>query len=1173
MPTRLSILPYLQRWDGGMLHVRLLLIPRGSPLDPLAPGTPSFAEANFAFEVRLVPGLDDMPTLAGPPGTVVTAPVVATAKPLFQELQNQFQIDPAPPPANPRRAGTPIKKHLPTTYQVAAQFVAGRTPFVYTDDTYACALTAPPPKPFKKLPPPDPRVPWGKVIAFLLRQPVLAEGAGLIRPLDIAVTPATLFSDGGWLYVTLAPSSDAAVLLGMPDALKIYAARIPALSAPRDLFTPVLFPVTSGPPSGSYDELFAEVDDYDDGFAKAVHCSQPRQLDPLQEQPDGTRPAKELGVRLGWDDEQVTIWLNRQIDPAAASLDAPMGVFGYRIDARIVSEPGWHSLCHANGPVKVGAVDLGTFDGELGVEVHPVQLHGQKTGDYWLPTYFTSWTGPSLVSLDTVTIFLAGGPDKNDPSRVQGVAPDVELQYGKDYEFRVRLMDHTGGGPELGDTPAVPGPAPIGTIPFRRWIRPQRPKLVDPPPAVPDPTNPPAALTLKRPLLGHPAVVLTGAYSDPIASLRADLPDAKAEGREVGLADPDVDALRIVVEAQGLAQDPLASDGGYQVLYETTRPFPSDASAALTLDLTWVDVHDATTLVAPNTGALTLPTARNVRLKLSARCREDAQHKYFGADDVRFGPAISVDVRKHSNDERALFAPDLPTHRFRALYLQPDPAIDATVLFAQRAAGSGGQRPSDVPSRFAAQLELQNVGLTLRARPGRRVVFGCASSLRHVIGPDGASITFASQSDLVQHWLVVVHLMLDRDWTWDGLAHDGVVVERDGQVVGRFAPTRNVSPDALAVPARSQSDLVFFDAVDPKPAPGAFPEELHLTYTIRTELVGAPPQQDDPLTLEIRLPVTTPPAQRPRIVSAGIAMSPYVRSADYSSTEPRRRSLWLEFDRPPDDAHDRYFARVLRNAPDPLLSIAGESVAPTAEPPLAIDPEWIRVIVQNQSDDRAGLDAMQELVASDSPVHFVLPLPPGIHEDSPELFGFFTYEMRVGHVGEWSTAQGRFGPPLRVAGVQHPAPILTCAVRRDSHGITVSAPFALPVLDGRSLQPLPTRDQGPPRSQIWVLLYAQAEQVDGADRRNVLLARKPALWSRPTFTDASSSFVFGTATFSDAEIRLTLEALAFVDGAPLSVLAVELLPNGSPVADPLGTDLGTQRILRTSPLTPVPAIC
>jgi hypothetical protein len=64
-------------------------------------------------------------------------------------------------------------------------------------------------------------------------------------------------------------------------------------------------------------------------------------------------------------------------------------------------------------------------------------------------------------------------------------------------------------------------------------------------------------------------------------------------------------------------------------------------------------------------------------------------------------------------------------------------------------------------------------------------------------------------------------------------------------------------------------------------------------------------------------------------------------------------------------------------------------------------------------------------------------------ETSPELFGFFKYELRVRHAHVWSTAQGRFGTPLQIAGV----PPLPCNVIRTHSGITATAPFAFPVLD------------------------------------------------------------------------------------------------------------------------------
>ena len=486
MATRLVLLPYLQRWDGASLQIRLLLIPRGNPLDPLAPGSPNFPSADFVFDIHLLTGLDALPTPGGVPLASFPSPAVPTALPTFNALAAQYQIDPTPPAAA-RPPATQVMKHLPLSYQQAVGFAPGRTSLVFTDDTYSCALQSPPTRPFKRLPPPNPKIGWGKVIAFLLRNPTLASAAGLIRTLDIPITPPSLLNQGGFLYATLSASSDGAALLGVPDGLKIYATRIPSLGAVRDLFSPVLFPVVSPPPALDYGEIFAEVDDYDDGWAKAVHTAQPKQLDPLNETPDGTRPAKELGIRIGWDDEQVTIWMNRQIDATQAGFDSPIGVHGYRIDTRHPGDATWNSLVHAAGPLFVGGLSLGTFDGELGVEVHPVQLEAKKQGDLWLATYFSSWIGPPLVTLDNDLTRLSGGPDNAGDARVKGVPPGIDLTYGKTYEFRVRLMDHTGGGPLASSRPAIPGPAPIATIPFRRFVRPLAPVLTDRPPPDPDP--------------------------------------------------------------------------------------------------------------------------------------------------------------------------------------------------------------------------------------------------------------------------------------------------------------------------------------------------------------------------------------------------------------------------------------------------------------------------------------------------------------------------------------------------------------------------------------------------------------------------------------------------------------------------------------------------------------
>ena len=376
----------------------------------------------------------------------------------------------------------------------------------------------------------------------------------------------------------------------------------------------------------------------------------------------------------------------------------------------------------------------------------------------------------------------------------------------------------------------------------------------------------------------------------------------------------------------------------------------------------------------------------------------------------------------------------------------------------------------------------------------------------------------------------------------------------------------------------------------------------------------------DAETFALSLPVTTPPSQMPRLASAGIALSTYRRNESYSASEPRRRYLWLEFEEPVRDPNDAYFIRLLASSPDPLLSDNRlESYVPPEEPDLNIDPELMRVITPNQSDDLAGLDAMVQLEpAGNSDRHFLVPLPPGLHAEAPEMFGFFTYELRVGHATIWSTAQGRFGRALRSTGVQHPAPTLFCTTQRNPKELLAEAPYALAVLNGKNI----TAD--PPRTEIWALLYAQVRQADGKDYRNILLDdRKLALLPRRRgrLVDNNGNLIValqnrdaparGATRWAQAEIVAQLRSLGLPKDSPLSVLCVEMLPglhnlapaktgsgqgfatgnlagavrserSGAAAAAataefdttrPLSDQLGNFRILRTSPLTPVPDIC
>jgi hypothetical protein len=264
------------------------------------------------------------------------------------------------------------------------------------------------------------------------------------------------------------------------------------------------------------------------------------------------------------------------------------------------------------------------------------------------------------------------------------------------------------------------------------------------------------------------------------------------------------------------------------------------------------------------------------------------------------------------------------------------------------------------------------------------------------------------------------------------------------------------------------------------------------------------------------------------------------------------------------------------------------------------------MIAAKDTNDDAGVGAMAELdgataplQASGRPIHFSLPLPGTISQTDPELFGFWTIELRVGHT-LWSTAQARYGRALRVSGVQFPPPPLAVNVDRQPvpplpapavPSIVAMADLAQTVYNGASLTV-----RAHPQTEIWFLLYAQVQRVDGQAWRNILLSRalgqqirEPAGGLAGSAGQQSLIPVYGV--FAETAVEALLTKLQLRTNTPVSVLAVELF-NGeanvvqqlagqvaaapSAVAaegDPLGADLGARRVLRVSPLTAVPAVC
>lgn len=199
------------------------------------------------------------------------------------------------------------------------------------------------------------------IVSFALRQPVLAEKLGLVYRLTITPAAADL-ANGGWLYIRFNPASNpyAADLALNQDLIRIFVARFPSLATPRTLFAPVLFPLgVAGTFIASNDDANQECQAYDDGFAKIVHCNQPRSADSATEDHNELTPASDTGLQIGWDDEQVAVWMNRQLQSArSAKPDGlPFRVLGYRVDVRTKGGRGLAISLHGAGTHRFRSLD------------------------------------------------------------------------------------------------------------------------------------------------------------------------------------------------------------------------------------------------------------------------------------------------------------------------------------------------------------------------------------------------------------------------------------------------------------------------------------------------------------------------------------------------------------------------------------------------------------------------------------------------------------------------------------------------------------------------------------------------------------------------------------------------------------------------------------------------
>lgn len=1264
---KLSILTFPQKAEAGNLHINILLIPRNiNPLLPMdvndppnnpIPVLPVFADTTAAFKGMIINSLDGLPLIANVSlqRTASLIDPITSSRNVWEALKQQIQssdglvVDDTET-ADPKNSAdkslsdydkVQIKKYLPETYRSAFNFTKSRTRYAVTDDEYQCAVQNKSSDIDKKTN--REKISWGKAIALCLRNPLLAEKAGLIYRAVIDIS-GNIFDEGGWLYIDFDGADGFAAV--PKNQIKQYAARIPALKnvPERILFAAVQFPVTTAAVSNAegYDEIIREAIMYDDGFAKIVHANQPLNDYLLEEKDSSNPPQKDIGIRLGWDDEQITIWQNRQLlrkeENTGLEIDAPLGVFSYCIDAKKEGDADWlsqNSILAPDGIIlQLGNIQIAEAGKilELGSEVQAASHGNWKKDGFWLPMYFTNWMGKSLAlpdkdaeDINQLTAANATSTENRytDPDYYKDIEPDpdkvnlmienykknntintipkktfhpyiqdpaqvLSLIYGSTYNFRIRFMDITGGTPPVTEQAIHGAQKPEATLHFKRHTAAGPLNIINindtlnkmpPVPDVPDVSvienivdenNP--VLTIERPKLAYPAVVFTDKYKlpDAVTRLKAIMqnlpPNPGKTPVIIGLPDPDVKSFKVKVEINSLEMDNALSETGkesYVLLYEKKFDFSEDFDETFDLKLIYRDYRQLTfdgSFAEPAASdELILPRARQIRITFIPLVA-DADNVYADKS-IAFGKTVIFNSYKKSEKEESLLS--AIDDGVKAMFLQPesDGHIPPAVLFKQKQLVKSST-PVEL-SRIADALNISANNLTLEGQRGERVQFGCSKLMRHSLAPDSSSVSFSSLAEIFNHWVVAVQYKLNRDWSWDGLDVESFSVYRkmrfESQAVyeaEELAGTINVSRTAdinsLTDSQREHTLLIFLDAFDPKKNNGVFPEEVFLSYRIVPNLKSKGIVTDiDPVA--VHLPVTINPHQIPKLISAGVALSPYEEDEKYTSTLTREKFLWLEMEEEVKDPNDSYFVRVLSNAPDPFLCLVDDSILFNIpeEPPLNVSSEKIRIIIPGMDNDFAGMGAMQEMIPEQKPGarFYMVPIPPGLHASSDELFGFFTYEIRVGHKKElWSTAQARYGRPLKVNGVQHPAPALVCNSSRRKYKpsltqpqvneIFITAPFANAVLNGKNVA------ANPPQTSLWCFLYAQVKQADGKAYRNILLDSRQMNYKQSKLqTDEGNRY--GVSTFKQQEVSDMLRKIGLPVSSSLSALCVEMFPTGN----------------------------
>ncbi len=451
---------------------------------------------------------------------------------------------------------------------------------------------------------------WGRVIAFCLRQPLLAERIGLLYRLNITLSDDDYFKDGGWISCRLTSALgrflDRRSRQGAALVRRAHSADRAAAAALR------AHPVPGRQGAGAAERRLRHPEDRsvrlrrwvreDRARRAAGEREHPRRGSGWHSRPEGHRCPPRMGRRADPHLAEPPDAVGSRDGAAHRSAAGRLFVSRGRARkersqvalARAHSQQGGaHSRGHA-------CRRRGTPKSRPAFRCFPSTVNGDDAAQYWLPSYFTQWYGPSLVLPDgkAAQLDASGALDKPgtyhdgnikaNPGQAGNlyeprVAAEAELKYGHDYEFRVRLADLTGGGPVEDDDELNDAPATSASLTFRRYVAPKQLTVT---PDDPQPAPGAGAVqvyagdsfTIGRPRLGYPALLFT--ELDTAAAFKHLLDDKAvlhpnppvggqtiAEYRDVSYFDPDVDQMLVVVDVKTLVLDTQASAIGARAVH------------------------------------------------------------------------------------------------------------------------------------------------------------------------------------------------------------------------------------------------------------------------------------------------------------------------------------------------------------------------------------------------------------------------------------------------------------------------------------------------------------------------------------------------------------------------------------------------------------------------------